>query len=446
MNPREERLWGVHKEAVAKLEAHGREVEALCKKEANRDWTRAEVAANDKIAEEVQRARRAAQAAGPGGATPKLHLPTGSGFPAVHTDRYRSNPAKLRVFKNEPELAEAFGAWAGAVLKGGRRFTEALDSFGLDIGATMTGNVQSKGGALVPDEFMPGLIAFTEQWGVIRKWADNMPMASDSKIVPCEIGGQTVYFPSEAADITESDPEVTNIQLTARKMACLSKISSELFEDSLVDIGERVAFRMMSEMLQAEDAAGFVGDGTSTHGGMVGSVTKINNGNYSNSIHTALAGNTAFSTLDLADFEGVMGLLPEYPGADPAWYISRKGWAASMLRLANAVGGITKSEISGGRMDEFLGFPVRFSSKLNSTLTAQVSTVLCLFGDLRQSVTLGDRRMFTFESSSGGDDFKADKIATKLTSRIDIVAHFGGLSNSSDPSVCPMEALKTPAS
>ena len=108
---------------------------------------------------------------------------------------------------------------------------------------------------------------------------------------------------------------------------------------------------------------------------------------------TAITGNTAFSTLDLADFEAMVGKLPMYPGIRPKWFISQAGWAASMMRLADAAGGNTMAMLAEGPTRMFLGYPVVISQSMNSTLTAQTSTPgLVHFGDLQMGAILGSRR------------------------------------------------------
>ena len=68
-----------------------------------------------------------------------------------------------------------------------------------------------------------------------------------------------------------------------------------------------------------------------------------------------------------------------------------------MMRLLDAGGGNTISDLQTGTGQSFLGYPVVFSQALNSTTSAQVSTNgLAYFGDMRQTVTLGTRRGISF--------------------------------------------------
>ena len=139
----------------------------------------------------------------------------------------------------------------------------------------------------------------------------------------------------------------------------------------------------------------------------------------------------------------MVGKLPEFPGIDPAWYISKAGWAASMLRLQAAAGGNTIATLAQGAAGmQFLGYPVRWSQVMNSTLSAQTSTDgICYFGDMRMSVALGSRRGISLMVSSDRY-FELDQLAIKGTERLDINVHeTGDASNAGS-----MIMLSTPAS
>ena len=165
-----------------------------------------------------------------------------------------------------------------------------------------------------------------------------------------------------------------------------------------------------------------MGDGTSTYGGISGLITECTTATAT--IVTALTANTAFGTLDLVDFEAMIGKLPAYPGIRPVWYIHKAGYAASMMRLIDAAGGNTISTLeTGPNMASFLGYPVQFVNVMNSTLTAQTSVKgACYFGDIAMATTLGDRRGVSVDVTTDRY-FEYDQIGIKGTERFDINAH-----------------------
>lgn len=333
--------------------------------------------------------------------------------------RARRTTANLRGF---PDARTAYlsGLWACSELFGHQGSRDFLSRNAPQY-LSMSEGQDSSGGVLVPTEFHNAIIMLLEQYGTARKKCDIAPMASDTATWPKWLSGITTYFVGEEKDITDSTPKMSNVSLTARKLAAMTKLSSELSEDSAIDIASLLSNNFAYGFAVKEDQCLFLGTGTSTYGGISGLITALKAATASTV--TAATGNTAFSTLDLTDFESMIGKLPEFPGISPEWYISKAGWAASMMRLADAAGGVTASEIEGKRTQSFLGYPVNFVQCMNSTLTAQTSTYgLCYFGDLRMAVTFGDRRSIRMEVLR---ELYAvsDQIGIKGTERFDINCH-----------------------
>jgi HK97 family phage major capsid protein len=248
------------------------------------------------------------------------------------------------------------------------------------------------GGVLVPDEVEQRVIDLREARGVARREAMVSPMSSDTKLVARRTGGLTAYFVGQnpSSGITESDKNWDNIELVAKTLATLTRYSIQLSDDAIISIGDDLTSEIAYAFADKEDECLFNGTGTSTYGGIVG----LKSGTLAGSKVTAATGNTAFSTLDLADFEAMVGKLPTYAEPNAKWYVSKAGWAASMLRLVDAGGGNTWRDLADGKRElSFLGYPVVISQVMNSTLDAQTSTDgLVYFGDMRQAVTLGNRR------------------------------------------------------
>lgn len=345
--------------------------------------------------------------------------------------RYRHGA--LRAFTGPDAEREAYvaGTWFAATLFRHDRSRELCSGWGLDtrFHGALAGNDNSLGGFLVPTEVERAVVNLREEYGVFRRYARVVPMSSDTRDQPVRSSGLTAYFVGENAEITASDKEWTNAKLVAKKLGALCKYSSELSEDAIISIGDDLAAEIAYAFAVKEDACGFLGDGTSTYGGIVGLASALAAG----SVYTGITGNTAFSTLDLADFESMLGKLPAYPGIQPAWFISKAGWAASMLRLADAAGGNTAAMLQDGSTKPmFLGYPVVWCQGLNSTLTAQTSTRLFYFGDLRMGALMGSRRGLSIMLSDQRY-FEYDQIGIKGTERFDITIHGIGTSTAPGP-------------
>lgn len=280
------------------------------------------------------------------------------------------------------------------------------------------------GGYLVPPEFANDIIDLREQYGVFRRFAKVVPMMSDTKSIPRRASGLTVYSPGEGVAITESSKGWDMIQLTAKKFACLALYSSELDEDAMINIGDDLAGEIAYAFGNKEDQCGFNGDGTSTYFGINGVRNKLFSvdGTIANIAGLKVATGNAYSEIVLSDFNGVVGLLPQYAETPRAgWFMSKFFWATIAQKLALAAGGVTASEIIGGaRTPTFLGYPVNISQVLpKSEANSQVA---CLLGDLSLAATFGDRRNMTLAYSTDYK-FAEDQLAIRGTQRIDINVH-----------------------
>jgi len=355
---------------------------------------------------------------------------------------YQARVLDLKSFRGPTAVEEAYisGQWLLANFYGRSEAANWCRDHGLSVRGSLATADNNKGGVLVPEEFGRTIIRLVEEYGTFRRKAYIWPMASDTTTVPRQISDVTAYFVGENDEITASDPGFDSIRLTARKMAALCKWPTEIDEDSVVSVADLLARSIAYSFAVKEDQCGFLGTGTSTYGGISGLITELTTATASTV--TAATGNTAFSTLDLTDFESMIGKLPMFPGINPEWYISKAGWAASMMRLADAAGGNTADVIEGMRRPMFLGFPVNFVQCMNSTLTAQTSTYgLCYFGDLRMAAMMGTRRGLSLAMSEDRY-FEYDQLAIKGTERFDINIHDVGDTSSAGA----MVMLATPGS
>lgn len=349
----------------------------------------------------------------------------------------------LRAFNDGPEAVEEayrMGRWIrGHVFKNADDLRWCRDH-GVEARALSEGN-NSAGGALVPEEFANRVIRLVETFGTFPGAAENVTMSRDTLVIPKRVSGTSAYFIGEGSAITESDPSYTNVSLTAKKLAVACRMSSEVVEDALVSLADTCAQEFATSISYTVDMAGWLGDGTSTYGGIYGIAPKIVDGNYTASVVTAASGNVSFETLDLEDFLGAMGKLPIYARQGAAWYVSPAGYAASISRLKYAAGGNTVSEIGSAAGETFLGYPVRMVHVLNSTLGNDTSKVKVLFGNLGLSSIYARRREFSVRLF---DQVYAttDQVLLQGIARFDIAHHSLG----STSEVGPVVALRTAAS
>lgn len=280
------------------------------------------------------------------------------------------------------------------------------------------------GGFTVPSEFANDIIDLRESYGLFRRFAKVVPMMSNSKEILRRKGGLRVYNPAEGVAITASEKEWDRVTLNATKFGVLAIYSSELDEDSMVNMGDDLAGEAAYAFATKEDQCGFIGDGSSTYFGITGVTQKLLglSATRANIAGAVVASGNLFSEILLTDFNAVIGKLPEYAEtARAGWFNSKFFFANVMQKLALAAGGVTAAEIqNGARRPTFLGYPVNVTQVMPKVDAND--QIACLLGDLNLATTFGDRRQITTAYSSDYK-FAEDQLAIRVTERVDIVTH-----------------------
>jgi HK97 family phage major capsid protein len=359
-----------------------------------------------------------------------------SRFAAMKIPAKAKNHGPLRAYQGADADKAAFTA-GHVILAALGKDTSAqwCRNYGLSVSGSMSSQENSKGGFIVPDEMQSTLIRLRETRGVFPQFANRVPMGADIIRIPRLLADVTAYWTGEKQAITESDATIGSAELMARKLAGLVKVSSELDEDAIIDVGDMITESMAYAMADKIDEAAFNGDGTSTYGGVLG----LKNALSANAIQDAIGGNTGALTLDLDDFQAVLGKYPDYPGASPRWFMNRAVYYASARRLMDAAGGNTNITLANGVTTEiFMGYPVTFVQVMPSTTGASASTILAYFGDLRLGAAYGTRRAARTEVTMDRY-FEEDMIGIKMTERLAINIHERGDTIRNRPIV----ALKT---
>ena len=364
--------------------------------------------------------------------------PNGNSFPAASWAQPKRNGA-LQAFKGDDAERKAYkcGMWARAHLLKDQRAARWLNNYtGIDINAALGGNSDPNGGYLVPEEFTQAIIDLREQYGVFRRNCQVMPMGSDTMLIPRRAGGVTVAFTDEnpAAAISQSNPTWSQVRLTAKKLAGLTLMSTEIAEDAIIDLADWLAREFAYALATKEDQCGFNGDGTSTYGGIEGVCNYLVAGASLVGAVDATSGVDTFAEVTATDLARCMAALPEYARAGAKWYCSSVCLDLVFGRLMAAAGGNNIQNLMGGYGYSYLGYPIVISQVLQTTTSTINNVPMLLFGDLRLSSTLGDRRGMRVMPSEHRY-LELDQIAIRCTQRFDIVNHDMGDTSVAGPIV-----------
>ena len=265
----------------------------------------------------------------------------------------------------------------------------------------------SLGGFTVPDPLSDALINLIEDRGTARQKSQRIVMSADTWSVPKVAGQATIYYPSEAASITDSSVSFSQVQLAAKKLAALVKMSTEVTEDSILDMLSVVVDSIAYSIALEEDKNLFngVSGGVNTSG--IAGDASVDDTNVASVSALALTDLTACSS----------GIGNPIIGAVNEWYMSPVVFHGAVRDLLNAAGNNSMRELEEGQRPTLLGYPVNLVSCLPSAPAS--GELVAVFGDLRLGAYFGDRRALNFKTLNELY-MEQDQIGVVATERIDI--------------------------
>jgi HK97 family phage major capsid protein len=347
----------------------------------------------------------------------------------------RKRHERLRSFQGPTAHRDAFrvGQFIRATVYDSPDAVEWCRDQGVVTRASSEG-INAAGGVLVPEEMMNAIIVLREVYGVFRREATVVQMKADTFDWPRRTGGLTAYFPGENAVPTGSNSTFDDVSLTPKKLAVLTRMSSEITEDAVIELADYLANEIAYAFSSKEDDCGFNGDGTSTYGGIRGLTTLAIDGNHNAGKFVAAAGHNTFATLDAIDITGLMGLLPQYALPNAKFYCSEMAYAICFARLLATAGGNSTLTLKGTPGLNYLGFPISIAQKLPAITTTLSGKAMLFFGDLQKAAALGDRRGVAIRplNERYADN---DQIGVMGTERFDINCHDVGDNTTAGPIV-----------
>jgi len=286
------------------------------------------------------------------------------------------------------KFREQAGGHAYLVGKADNDLAILSDYFGQKASSTMD---LTGGAGFVPEDFSSDIIENVEEYGVARANAQVETMSRDVQHFPVHTADGSWSLIGEGAAVTESDPTNTNVKLTAGKWGRLSRVSSELVNDGVINWGDYIGRAFGRSLANAEDTSMFIGNGLTAHRFVNGISTKLQDfdlGSGTDSAGLVSASGNTFAEFVLGDFDEVCGTLPDYADGNAKWYCSRAFYFKVMLPLETTGGsGTPMSEIEGRPARMFRGYPVVFTQVMP---TAEAdTTVFAHFGDLSMGAMLG---------------------------------------------------------
>jgi HK97 family phage major capsid protein len=337
----------------------------------------------------------------------------------------------LKAFKGPEAVRDAYvaGQFYLAALFQHEPAVQFCKDHGLQVvKAAQSGGVDGKGGFLVPTELSASIISLAYTYGQVMANADVQTMISDTKDIVKESGDPIAAWmgatgaASEGTAVPELDFDYTNVRLVANKMGVLTKMSSEITEDAVIDMADNLTVRIARALAKQMDTTGFLGTGNAAAGGFTGILPALAAG----SIYTLPAGIDSYVEMTKAHFDAIIGKVDERADEERcAWYVNKKMYVIAMAPIMEAIGGNNQVDLGDGMARKkrmFLGYPVNFVSVFPKSTGVMAATWLGGFGDLEQSLVVGVKRQVQIAISTEAG-FTTDQIFIRATFRGAIQAH-----------------------
>lgn len=225
------------------------------------------------------------------------------------------------------------------------------------------------GGYTVPDEWEATIVRKLREFTYMRQYAKVIQTSMGTLNIPRETSIGTANWTAEGAAFNENEDVFGNVTLSPHKMSRLVKVSEELLNDSMFDLGDWLSTTFAESFADLEEAAFINGDGSSKPRGVLLDST---------------AGVTAAAT-NAITFDEIADL---YYSVKPA-YRSRSVWLmndATRKTLSKIKTGVSSDlrylwteSVSSGQPATLFGRPVISASNM-PTIATGVKAVA--FGDL----------------------------------------------------------------
>lgn len=292
------------------------------------------------------------------------------------------------------------------------------------------------GGYLVPEEVATSVNTLVDEYGVYRKYANVVKTSSANYTFLKQYEGGSATFVSEGGAITETSPlAVQKVNLVPKKIAAYARLSAELNDDAMINVADNIVNQLALAYAKKEDQCGFIGDGTSTYGGMVGAtyvhrqILEAAGGTWTNDTHKSylgaavVAAGNAWSEITAANLDAMLIKIAPWAN-NGAFFCSKEFLNDVFIRLLDAPSGLIASDRSKALQLSWRGVPIVTTQVM---LTAEAnSTVPLIYADLKAGAVLCDRSQMVVDTTPDASDFLNDLITIKTKKRFDLVNHDAG--------------------
>lgn len=325
---------------------------------------------------------------------------------AAGTRTEKGTIVKLRMFDNDSdnESAMKFLDWFSKMSSVGSK--EAYIDFqktyrgAKDVAdPIMQEGVDEDGGYLVPEEFRPTVLRLIELYGVGRRGATIIPMASSTMRIPALTDSVEVFWLGENKTIDQTKATFHMVELVAKKLCCLIPLTGELLQDSSIPLANLLANLLAEAVAAEEDRVIFTG--STIAGDPFNGILNV----AGTVVITMEVGETAFTDLNYDHLIKLPSRLPKSARNGSSFYMH-----STILELVSFLKDKEDRYIwtapQGERPGRIAGYPYDEVDQMPDITETAADTPFVIFGNLK-NVYLGDRLRMSIRTSedAGFKDF-----------------------------------------
>jgi len=325
-----------------------------------------------------------------------------------------SNAVKVITRKEFEKLLKEnnliFPEYDGETKKDIKAFFKALVSKDYITLKALSEGTDSAGGYLVPEEFVARVLDIASDVGYARRLGTVLTMTRDTLNIPKLASKPSVSWIAEGGQISTGEPTFGQVQLVAKKAGLIVPVTTELFEDSTVDVGQILSRIFAEALATAEDEQAFTGDGTVFTG--ILNVSGVNT-------VTMGSGDTSFDKLDATDLINLIAAVPSTVAPRSAFFMHRT-ILAHIKTLTDGSG----NYLFDPNDRTIWGYPVHTIDAMPKLADSGADKAFVIFGD-PSWLYLGDRKQMSValadQATVGSTKlFEQDMIALRVVERVAI--------------------------
>jgi len=236
-------------------------------------------------------------------------------------------------------------------------------------------------GYTVDSELSAEIRHLITEYGVSNREMFSVQLSKNSYKANNLVTDVTTYWVDEGAAIRSTQTVLGQETLELNKLAAIVTLTSELLEDTEIDLVSFITGRVSEGFAKMEDEAFFKGDGTSTYGSFTG---LLNN----TSVNEVTLAGTTFASMDADDLLAMIDATPQGAQGNAKFYMHRT--IMSIVRkLKDTTNNYIYQRPSETGPATIWGYPVVLVEAMPSSTDTAVDTSFVLFGDLKKGCIYG---------------------------------------------------------